>query len=172
MFVPHFYPNIVPAFTTQSARVESLWVQRTQLCETWITCLEWLVIYTIYKILPSPYVLLAGGRNPQWSAIKAPLGKLLTNNLSEQDDALMSPLSSPDTFLSIASSGHHIWNSFQGWGWALLSSKPARTEQEPKACYLRGQLWRKGHSPHICLYRSTEHFHKLSYWIELYLSSS
>lgn len=124
-------------------------------------CLECLAIYTIYEIPPSQYALLARGRKSQWNAIKVPLGKLLTNNLPEQDDALMSPLSYPDTSLSTASSGHHIWDSFQGCGWALLSSQLARAEQDSRASYFRGQLWMKSRCPHICLHLSTEHFHRL-----------
>lgn len=62
----------------------------------------------------SPYALLAGGRNSPWGSIKAPPGGLLTNDFSEQDGALMSPLSSPGAALHTASSGHYIRDFFQG----------------------------------------------------------
>ena len=62
----------------------------------------------IYTILPSLCALLAGGRDSQWGAIQVSPGELLTSNLSEQDDVLMSPLGSLDATLSMASSGYYI----------------------------------------------------------------
>ena len=62
----------------------------------------------IYSSLPSLCALLAGGRDSQWGAIQVPPGELLTSNLSEQDDVLMSPLGSPEASLSTASSGYYI----------------------------------------------------------------
>ena len=56
----------------------------------------------IYTILHSLCALIAGGRDSQWGAIQVSPGELLTSNLSEQDDVLMSPLGSPDATLSMA----------------------------------------------------------------------